>query len=44
MITDDLTRLTALLDETVARAESRPPSEPQLSEEIGTSRGRLRTL
>lgn len=44
MITDDLTRLTALLDETAARGESRLPPEPQLSEAIGVSRGRLRTL
>lgn len=44
MITDDLARLTALLDETAARGESRLPPEPQLSEAIGVSRGRLRTL
>lgn len=44
MMTDDLARLAALLDETAARGESRLPPEPQLSEAIGVSRGRLRTL
>lgn len=44
MITDDLIRLKTVLDETVARGESRLPPEPQLSEAIGVTRGRLRTL
>lgn len=44
MTSDDLIRLNVLLDETVSRGESRLPPEPQLSEAIGVSRGRLRTL
>ncbi|KPF89740.1 GntR family transcriptional regulator [Novosphingobium sp. AAP83] len=37
-------RLRTFLDETVERGEQRLPPEPRLSEEIGVSRGRLRTL
>lgn len=43
-VTDDLSRLRACLDETAARGEARLPPEPQLSEALGISRGRLRTL
>ncbi|KPF56362.1 GntR family transcriptional regulator [Novosphingobium sp. AAP1] len=44
MIKDDLVRLRALLDQTVERGEDRLPPEPKLSDELGISRGRLRTL
>lgn len=44
MIEADLDRLKALLDQTVERGEDRLPPEPKLSEELGVSRGRLRTL
>lgn len=44
MIEDDLVRLKILLDQTVERGEDRLPSEPKLSDELGVSRGRLRTL
>lgn len=40
----DLTRLRAVLDETLERGEERLPAEPRLSEQLGVSRGRLRTL
>jgi DNA-binding FadR family transcriptional regulator len=40
----DLSRLRALLEETVQRGEDRLPPEPRLSEELGVTRGRLRTL
>lgn len=44
MIEEDLGRLKVLLDQTVERGEDRLPPEPKLSEELGVSRGRLRTL
>lgn len=44
MLDDDLARLRELLDETAARGDERLPPEPRLSEELGVSRGRLRTL
>lgn len=44
MIDTDLARLRALLDETAERGEERLPPEPKLSEELGVTRGRLRTL
>lgn len=44
MTVDDLDRLKTYLDETAARGETRLPPEPRLSEELGISRGRLRTL
>lgn len=37
-------RLRTLIDEALERGESRLPPEPRLSEELGISRGRLRTL
>lgn len=40
----DLGRLRALLDDTMERGEARLPPEPRLSEALGVSRGRLRTL
>jgi len=40
----DLARLRAMLDETAQRGEERLPPEPRLSEVLGVSRGRLRTL
>lgn len=40
----DLMRLRVLIDETLERGEERLPPEPRLSEELGVSRGRLRTL
>jgi DNA-binding FadR family transcriptional regulator len=44
-VTDtDLARLRTFLDETAQRGEERLPSEPRLSEVLGVSRGRLRTL
>jgi len=44
-VTDtDLARLRTFLDETSQRGEERLPSEPRLSEVLGVSRGRLRTL
>jgi DNA-binding response OmpR family regulator len=42
--TDDLNRLRIYLDETLARGETRLPPEPRLSETLGITRGRLRTL
>ena len=44
MSDQDLVRLRALLDETIERGEERLPPEPRLSEELGVTRGRLRTL
>ncbi|MFM2371690.1 MAG: hypothetical protein RIS85_1412 [Pseudomonadota bacterium] len=44
MLDDDLARLRELLDDTAARGDERLPPEPRLSEELGVSRGRLRTL
>jgi len=44
-VTDtDLARLRTFLDETAQRGEERLPPEPRLSEALGVSRGRLRTL
>ena len=43
-MTDELSHLKAYLDETAARGETRLPPEPRLSEALGISRGRLRTL
>jgi len=40
----DLMRLRALLDEAVEQGEARLPPEPRLSERLGVTRGRLRTL
>ena len=40
----DLARLRTFLDETAERGEDRLPPEPRLSETLGLSRGRLRTL
>lgn len=40
----ELERLRALLDDTAARGERRLPPEPRLSEDLGITRGRLRTL
>lgn len=40
----DLARLRTYLDQTLERGEERLPPEPKLSEELGVSRGRLRTL
>ena len=40
----DLTRLRLLVDQAVERGEERLSPEPRLSEELGVSRGRLRTL
>lgn len=40
----DLGRLRAVIDETSARGESRLPPEPRLSEDLGVTRGRLRTM
>lgn len=39
-----LDRLRILLEETTGRGETRLPPEPRLSEELGVTRGRLRTL
>lgn len=44
MTDSDLGRLRALLDDTMERGEARLPPEPRLSEALGVSRGRLRTL
>ena len=44
MTDTDLARLRTFLDETAQRGEERLPSEPRLSEVLGVSRGRLRTL
>ncbi|MBJ7442717.1 MAG: FadR family transcriptional regulator [Sphingobium sp.] len=44
MTDSDLGRLRALLDHTIERGEARLPPEPRLSETLGVSRGRLRTL
>ncbi len=44
MTVDDLDRLKTYVDETAARGETRLPPEPRLSEVLGISRGRLRTL
>lgn len=44
MTDTDLGRLRALLDDTMERGEARLPPEPRLSEALGVSRGRLRTL
>jgi DNA-binding FadR family transcriptional regulator len=44
LLDDDLARLRELLDDTAARGDERLPPEPRLSEELGVSRGRLRTL
>lgn len=44
MAETDLTRLRALLDETIERGEDRLPPEPRLSEELGVTRSRLRTM
>lgn len=44
MSNTDLTRLRTLIDETVARGVNRLPAEPNLSLELGISRGKLRTL
>jgi DNA-binding FadR family transcriptional regulator len=44
-VTDtDLARLRTFVDETAQRGEERLPPEPSLSEVLGVSRGRLRTL
>lgn len=40
----ELERLRTLLDETIGRGETRLPPEPRLSEDLGVTRGRLRTL
>ena len=44
MIETDLSSLKTYLDQTAERGEDRLPSEPKLSEALGISRGRLRTL
>lgn len=44
MTDSDIGRLRALLDDTMKRGEARLPPEPRLSEALGVSRGRLRTL
>lgn len=44
MADSDLARLRALLNETTDRGEERLPPEPRLSQELGVTRGRLRTL
>jgi DNA-binding FadR family transcriptional regulator len=41
---DDFARLRAYIDEAGASGEERLPAEPRLCEELGLSRGRLRTL
>jgi DNA-binding FadR family transcriptional regulator len=42
--TDDLMRLRRLIEASAARGETQLPPEPRLSEVLGVSRGRLRTL
>ncbi|MBW8840622.1 MAG: FadR family transcriptional regulator [Sphingomonadales bacterium] len=44
MTDTDLARLRTFLDETAQRGQERLPPEPRLSEVLGVSRGRLRTL
>lgn len=41
---DDLNRLHRFIEDCAARGESQLPPEPKLSEALGVSRGRLRTL
>lgn len=43
-IDDDIGRLRAYIDQAGASGEDRLPAEPKLCEELGLSRGRLRTL
>lgn len=42
--TADLTRLRAYIEDSVTRGEVQLPPEPRLSDVLGVSRGRLRTL
>lgn len=42
--TDDLTRLRRFIEASATRGETQLPPEPRLSELLGVSRGRLRTL
>ncbi len=42
--TDDLMRLRSYIEASATRGETQLPPEPRLSEVLGVSRGRLRTL